>query len=180
MRVTLREATPFARAAVPADGPGRLRVRIINEGIGASGAYPAETLRAAAEANVFAAGTHVYLDHPTESEMWERPERSVRDLAGRLATDAVFEDGALFAEVEVFSPWRKAIAEMADTIGMSIRASAVVEEGEFAGRHVPVVKEIISAESVDFVTKAGRGGAIVEVIESARAASRAVSRGVAE
>lgn len=177
---TLHESTPFAVAAVPAEGPGRLRVQIINAGVGSSGAYPAETLEQAAKDGVFSKGCHVYLDHPTESEQFERPGRSVRDLAGALVTDAVYENGALFAEVEVYSPWRTAIAEMADVIGMSIRAAAIVEDGDFEGRRLPIVKKITEAFSVDFVTHAGRGGRVVEVIESARAATRAIERGVSE
>ncbi|WP_163540830.1 hypothetical protein [Occultella kanbiaonis] len=179
-RSVIAESTAFAQAATPAEGTGRLRVRIINEGVGSSGAYPRETLEAAAVANVFHKGLHVYLDHPSVTESYDRPERSVKDLAGALATDAVYESGALYADLEVFSTWRAAISEMADTIGLSIRASAVVEDGEYAGQQLPVVKEIAEAYSVDFVTKAGRGGRVMEVIESARATTRAVARGVAE
>lgn len=177
----LQESTLFATAAVPAEGPGRFRIRIISAGVGSSGVYPAETLRAAAEANVFAAGTHMYLDHPTESETWERPERSVRDLAAVFVSDAVYVDedgGALDVDIEVFSAWRQTIAEMLKTIGVSIRATAEGSESDAQGR--PIIARIIEAQSVDFVTKAGRGGKILALIESARSVGRAVARGVAE
>lgn len=177
----LHESAPFATIATPAEGSGRFRIRVISAGIGSSGVYPAETLKAAAEARVFAAGTHMYLDHPTESEAWERPERSVRDLAAVLTSDAVYVDedgGALDAEIEVFTPWRQTIAEMLKTIGVSIRASAEVTESDAQGR--PIIGRIIEAQSVDFVTKAGRGGKVLSLIESARSVGRAVARGVAE
>ncbi|PZR55231.1 hypothetical protein DNL40_02350 [Xylanimonas oleitrophica] len=177
----LRESTSLTEATKAVQGAGRFKVRIISAGVGSSGVYPVETIKAAAEANVFAAGTHMYLDHPSESERWDRPERSVKDLAARLVTDAVFVDedgGALDAEIEVFTPWRAAIAEMKDAIGLSIRASAEVSENDDQGR--PVISRIIEAQSVDFVTKAGRGGKVLQLVESARANVRAVERGVAE
>jgi len=154
--------------AVTAKTGGRLRIKIIDEGQGSSGFYPAEVLEQAATDKVFKAGTLMFADHPTESEDWQRPERSIKDLAGVLATDAVYEDGALYAEAKVFSGWREPLAEMADTIGVSIRAGAEVAIEDNGGGPVQVIKRLTYAASVDFVTMAGRGGAILEVLESAR------------
>lgn len=149
------------RAAAQPVGEGRLQVCLIDAGQGSSGFYAAEVLKAAAP--LFNAGTHCYLDHPTESESYGRPERTVRDLAGVLATDAVFRDGGLFADVRVFSQYRDLVAEMAPYIGMSIRAAAEVVTDSHPGGYGPVVKSITQVESVDFVTKAGRGGRIESV-----------------
>jgi len=146
----------------------KLRIRIINEGQGSSGFYPAEVLEQAAKDKVFKAGTLMFIDHPSESENWERPERSIKDLAGALATDAVYEDGALVADANVFSTWREAIAEMKDTIGVSIRAGAEVAIEDNGGGPVQVIKRLTHAASVDYVTQAGRGGQVLEVLESAR------------
>lgn len=156
-----------AGAATTGTG-SRLRIRIINEGQGSSGFYPADVLEQAAADKVFAAGTLMFADHPTESEEWQRPERSIRDLAGVLATDAVFEDGALTAEANIFTAWREQINDMKETIGVSIRAGAEVAIEDNGGGPVQVIKRLTHAASVDFVTMAGRGGAILEVLESAR------------
>ena len=53
---------------------------------------------------------------------------------------------------------------MADDIGVSIRASGEVKEAD--GERI--VTKLTEARSVDFVTKAGRGGRVIEVLESAR------------
>lgn len=179
--ISLAESLKFAEAAKPAEGPGRFRIRVISAGVGSSGVYPAEALKLAAAEGVFKAGTHVYIDHPSESEAYDRPERSVRDIAGRLVTDAVYVDedgGALDAEIEVITAWRATIAELLETIGMSIRARAEVKENDAQGR--PVISRITEALSVDFVTHAGRGGKVLQLIESARTVTRAVQRGIAE
>lgn len=142
---------------------GVMRVQIITEGIGASGVYPAATLEAAAEARVFHKGLHVHFDHPTVSEATERPERSVLTLAGSLTSDAEWnaDTKALEADFKPYPSVYDSIKERAEDIGLSIRAAAEVEDDGTIAR-------IVSAESVDLVTKAGRGGRILDVIESAR------------
>jgi hypothetical protein len=147
----------------------RMLVQLISPGWGSSGYYSAETLADAAEARVWPAGTHLYLDHPTATEDAERPERSVRDLAGVLTEDArIGEGGALVAEARVYGPMRSLLAEMADDIGLSIRATAEVSDGEVEGRRGTIISRLVEGLSVDFVTKAGRGGKVLEVLESAR------------
>lgn len=149
---------------------GRFKIGVITPGIGSSGTYPRETIEAAGRDKVFAAGTHMYLDHATESEAFQRPEGSIRDLVGVLAEDAYWDDaaGGLVAEARIYSNWRPVLAEMKDDIGISIRASGEVRED--AGKRV--VTRLAEARSVDFVTHAGRGGRILEVIESARQAEQ--------
>lgn len=170
MTVVLTESTTFAEAAKPADGPGRLSVQIINAGWGSSGYYSQDVLEAAGRDRVFPAGTHMYINHPTAQENYERPERDLNTLAGTLTEDAHWDGDKLVAEVAVFSKWRQAVAEMADVIGVSIRASAEVEEGgEAEGRKGRIITRLVEGTSVDFVTKAGRGGKVLEVFESARA-----------
>ncbi|WP_066298848.1 hypothetical protein [Arthrobacter luteolus] len=147
-------------------GPGRIRIKIIDAGEGSSGTYPTETIKAAAKDKVFSAGTHMYADHPGAQESYDRPERTIKDLAAVLTSDAVYDaaEEALYAEAKVFPHWREAIAEMAEDIGVSIRASAQMDEKD--GKRT--ITRLLHAESVDFVTKAGRGGKIAEVLESAR------------
>lgn len=158
----------------------RLLVGLITPGQGSSGFYPQATLEAAAKDKVFAAGTHMFLDHPTESESYERPERSVRDLAAVLTEDARWDNDAqaLVAEAEVFGPYAEAIVAMKDHIGVSIRAQGEVSEGA-KGK---TIERLVAAESADFVTRAGRGGSIMAVLESARprVTERAAQHGVSE
>lgn len=173
-RATLTEARAAAKATPVEGAPGRFRIELVTPGWGSSGYYSAEVLEAAGRAQVFAAGTHMYLDHPTKSDQTERPERSVRDLAAVLSEHAIWDPtagedgtGALVAETAVFGNHREVLREMKDAIGVSLRSVAEVEEGQAEGRRGRIVTELIEAKSVDFVTKAGRGGRIVEILESA-------------
>lgn len=146
-------------AAAVAVGEGLLEACVISAGEGSSAHYSAEVLEQAVADGVFAAGTHCYVDHPTEAEQFERPERSVRDLAGALEADGTFRDDAVWAKVRVYSSHRELLAERRDVIGMSIRADAEVTESASGGK--PTATRITAVHSVDFVTKAGRGGRIV-------------------
>ena len=148
---------------------GRMLVRLIDAGQGSSGYYPASTLQAAAESGVFGRGLHLYADHPGEAERLDRPERSIRDIAGVLTEDARYDDDsqALVAEARVFGAWAPVIAEMHDVIGLSIRAAAEVSDGEHDGAPTTIVDRITEAASVDFVTRAGRGGRVLSLLESA-------------
>lgn len=169
MTVTTVDET--ALAALPAQGEqrsGNMLVQLISAGVGSSGVYSPEVLESAATSGAFGAGTLMFADHPGEAETWDRPERSIRDVAGVLVENARYDTDAqaLVAEVRTYSPWTDVLAEMAKDIGVSIRATATVEEAADGGP--PVVTAINEGISVDFVTKAGRGGAIREVYESAR------------
>lgn len=182
----ITESRPLAvTEAAAAAGTGRLQVQVITPGWGSSGYYSQEVLEAAGQAQVFPAGTQMYLDHPSYSEAQDRPERSVRDLAAVLTESAHWDADlqALVAEAQVFGPYRDVLAEMRDAIGVSIRATATVEQGEAEGRTGTIVSELVEGVSVDFVTQAGRGGRILQVLESARPAvvvERAVAHGVEE
>lgn len=159
---TITEAV--GTAAPPREG--RMLIQIITPGTGSSGIYPAEVLETAARSRIFKAGLHLYADHPTVAEDQDRPERSIKDLAGVLTQDAYWDGTALVAEAKTYSPWSEVLAQMHEDIGVSIRASARVEESDEQGR--PIIAELVEALSVDFVTHAGRGGKVLQVLESAR------------
>ena len=164
-RVQLQEAT----AVKPTATTGRrIRVTIVTPGMGASGWYGADVLATAARERVFAAGCQMMVDHATASEQRERPEGSVRDLAGVLTTDARWDGSALVAEAELLPGHADLLAPMAGVIGVSLRASGDVEMGEVDGQYVRKITRLIPpATSVDFVTRAGRGGTF-RVLESER------------
>lgn len=159
---TITESTATAQ---PQQG-GRMLVQLITPGDGSSGVYAPEVLEAAAAAGVFGAGTLMFADHPGMTESQDRPERSIRDVAGVLTENARWDGTALVAEARTYEPWASVLSQMHDAIGVSIRASARVEESDDRGR--PVIAELVEGISVDFVTYPGRGGAIREVYESAR------------
>ena len=143
-------------------GDGKYRIRIIVPGQGSSGIYTAENL--AESAPLFKAGTEMFIDHPTETEEWERPERSIRDYAGVFLEDAtVGEDGALYTVCKVFSGVNELIKDKWEHIGVSINAwcaDPISESG--------IVPPIAGVRSVDFVTTPGAGGAIIDLLESNR------------
>ena len=166
---TITESRTFVEAAKPAPGTGMLDIVFITEGWGSSGYYAGDMLQEAAKDNVFQAGTQMFINHPTATEAEERPVRDLNYLAAVLAEDAYYDPKVkgLRGPVKTFPAWRESLAEMAPYIGVSIRAAADVEEGEVDGRQGVIVKKITEGLSVDFVTKAGRGGHVVEVLESA-------------
>ena len=143
-------------------GDGKYRIRIIVPGQGSSGIYTAENL--AESASLFKAGTEMFIDHPTETEEWERPERSIRDYAGVFLEDAtVGEDGALYTVCKVFSGVNELIKDKWEHLGVSINAwcaDPISEDG--------IVPPIAGVRSVDFVTTPGAGGAIIDLLESNR------------
>lgn len=144
----------------------RFLIQLISPGEGSSGTYTEESLKRAGKDRVFKAGTLMMIDHATDEQDWTRPEGSIRDLAAVLDEDARWDSrlGALVAEAKVFEHWRPILEDMKDNIGVSIRAAGEVEETA-DGR---VITQITEARSVDFVTKAGRGGRILEILESER------------
>ena len=157
--------------AKPTESKGIWSLKLIAADVhGSSGYYPSSVLERDG-ASAFPAGTHVYLDHPTFDEEWERPERSVRDMAGALTEDAQFRDDpeegpGLYSKVE-FRPALREDAEFyAKHAGMSIRAIGITDESPVTGELV--VQEIVEGLSVDVVTHAGAGGKLVAMAESAR------------
>lgn len=167
---TARRALVEAR--VRADGT--IPIRIISPGHGSSGYYSAEVLEQAARDGVFPAGLHMFFDHPGATESVDRPERSLRDLVGVLASPGRWQadhpDGpGIYAEALVYGPYRDLIAEMAPDIGVSIRATAETSNGTVDGQTTRIIERILEARSVDYVTAAGRGGRILELLEAARA-----------
>ena len=152
---------------------GRLLIEIISPGWGSSGHYSAKVLENAVAEKVWAKGTHVYLDHPTESETYSRPARTVKDLVAKLTEDAhLDEQGRVVAQIQVFKPYRPLLTDpdFAEAVGMSIRAAAEARMGEAEGRKGQIVTRLIPdrLNSVDVVTHAGRGGRILAVLESLR------------
>lgn len=164
------EFVPLLERALDAEGNGR--IKLIRSGWGSSGYYGADMLRRDGPL-VFAEGTHMYWNHPTATEEAERPERDLSTMAGVFTGNAAWEEEGergpgLYATVQVFEPYRKSVNEMADHIGVSIRAAGRARTGEADGQKGRIIEEIVQAASTDFVTKPGAGGEIVQMFEAAR------------
>lgn len=160
MTVQLSESLGFQAS----ETKKKWHVKIIEAGWGSSGYYPAEVL-AADGPSVFKAGTKVFMNHPGAND---RPERDVQKLAGKLVSDAIFKENALFADIEFYSSYAPIIREMAGDVGLSIHAFGDAKLGEAEGRQGPIVESLIEdpLTSVDVVTVAGAGGKFLTLLES--------------
>nr|DAX45673.1 MAG TPA: Prohead core protein protease [Caudoviricetes sp.] len=139
-------------------------VTIITPGKGSSGEYPPETIKKLAESPIWDSPVHMYMNHATGAERNSRPEGDIRELAGVIDGRPVVDDtGALVGRAKIFPEYRDFIRERAPYIGVSINASGIMTPGKDR-----VIKEITQVDSVDFVTKPGRGGKITAVLESSR------------
>lgn len=139
-------------------------VTIITPGKGSSGEYPPETIKKLAESPIWDSPVHMYMNHATGSERASRPEGDIRELAGVIDGRPVVDDsGALVGRAKIFPEYRDFIRERAPYIGVSINASGIMAPGKDR-----VIQEITQVDSVDFVTKPGRGGKITAVLESSR------------
>lgn len=159
----IREAATATRR-----GPGRILLTLISPGQGSSGDYTPEVLATAATERAFPRGTLGMIDHDTPTEMMERPEGSLRNLAIVLEEDAyIGEGGALQAEAKVASAWRDLVDDFHEHIGASIFASAEISVNESGQK---IVERIIPNpfNRADLVTVAGRGGKIDQVLEAAK------------
>lgn len=139
-------------------------VTIITPGMGSSGTYPPETIKKLADSPIWDEPVHMYMNHATGAERNSRPEGDIRELAGVIDGRPVIDDtGALVGRAKIFPEYRDFIRERAPYIGVSINASGKMSPGKDR-----VIEEITQVDSVDFVTKAGRGGKITAVLESSR------------
>lgn len=168
MTVRISEAT---KGAAPTGA--RTEITLITPGWGSSGHYSSAVLEQAAKDKVFPKGTQMHIDHDQGDGVG-----SVSTLAAALTEDARWEPnwvdpdtgdkGRLVAENRVFSHKREMLAEMADVIGTSIAAGAEVSYGEADGRQGKIIEALLPSRTnrVDYVTVAGRGGRISEVLEA--------------
>lgn len=138
-------------------------IRLISEGVGSSGVYPADVLKEFGPA-AFPAGTKIYMDHLTESEQWERDgNHSGWNVIGVLTGDATYNESekALDAPALFFSNVADFLKDAWEYMGLSIEAWAYSNDQG-------VVTEIIPhrGNAVALVPEAGRGGKIMELVES--------------
>jgi hypothetical protein len=168
----LPEASEVVELGEAVKGTGRRRkIQLIQAGWSKNGRYyPAEVLAEAAKNKIFPAGTPMYADHPTLTEKIERPERSIRDLAARLDSDARYENGRLVSEATSFGTWNNVLNGpdgLAENVEVSVRCFGEIAEGTAEGREGLIVQKITEGRSVDFVTEGAAGGKVLELLEAA-------------
>lgn len=152
-------------ASLGAKTGNKYNARVIKAGQGSSGFY-SESMLQEYGPTAFPAGTHVYINHKSMSDEWERPERGVEDIGGVLETDATFNGDGLYATIRFTERALPLVEELKDHIGLSIYA---VGEAEEMDGGVNVTKLMFSPfNSVDLVTRPGAGGAVLELMESYR------------
>jgi hypothetical protein len=163
---------------------GVATIKIIAPGWGSSGYYPAEVLERDGP-KVFKAGLQQFWNHQTSEEEAARPEGDLDNLAGKLLEDARWDPNhpkgpGLYARAQIYDAYRAPVDNLGPDIGVSIRAMGRAQAGQAEGRQGAIIQEIAAAKSVDFVTKPGAGGAVLQLFESARhtaAHSQATQKG---
>lgn len=169
-------AIELVERAVNSDGVTMLK--IISPGVGSSGYYSEEVLKRDGP-NVFTKGLHNLIDHPTAQEAQARPEGSIEKLGSTLLENASWKDSyhdskgtdwgkGLYAKAQVVPDFVGKLNTIASNIGTSIRASGKARMGTVDGKEMPIIESIEVAKSVDYVTLPGRGGRVVELMESAK------------
>ena len=137
------------------------RVKVIEgDKQGSSAYYPKDILER--DIDKFQGRAKIYMNHPSEDDKANRPERNAQDIIGYVE-HGVYEGKDVYSEAHVFSDWKEWVKERAEAgvIGLSIRASGEVDEsGTLTAFH--------QIHSVDLVTEAGAGGEFISVLESAR------------
>lgn len=152
---------------------GTALIKLIDPGVGSSGFYGADVLKAAAAANVIPAGTQMFGNHMTEAERLERPEGDVYNKIAVTQEDGYWLDNGpagagIYAKAKIAAHHRGFVESMKDDMGVSLDGLARIAWGEVDGREMPIIEELLAVNSVDFVTRAGRGGQIVSLQEAAR------------
>lgn len=139
-------------------------IKVISPGTGSSAHYPAAVVEKMAP--LVKPGTLMFWNHQTSAQEAERPEGDLDHLAAIITKQGVWDENGpkgpgVYAEAKVMADYALKVEERAPHIGLSIRAGGTTTGKTVNGK--PELKSIDHIESIDYVTKAGRGGmALVE------------------
>lgn len=166
----LGDCVPLVESATALSEAATAQLKLISPGWGSSGYYAPSVLQNAA--SQFTRGTKMFWNHQTAAEEASRPEGDLNNLAGELLEDARYDANGptgpgLYARAKVFERFAGSVKDLAEHIGVSIRAMGTAKQGEAEGRRGPVIERIDSVRSVDYVTVPGRGGEILNLFEAA-------------
>ena len=168
----LNEATAVANKPgsdlIRKQGNGKVYIRIIEPGQGATGFYtPPGANMVAAKSGVFD-NAPVMRNHPKTGQRTERPDIDLTVGFVDPGTAKYEENGekgpGVYATMTVLEPERRKVYSLVGTpFGMSIHADGQLER---FGDTTSNVTSIDKVHSVDLVVKPGAGGAIIKVLES--------------
>jgi hypothetical protein len=156
-------------------------LKIITPGAGSKFYYPEEVLKRDGP-KAFPKGTQMFMDHATAEEDKHRPEGSLQRQAAVFTSEAYWDDKplgpGLYSKINVFNSHKEFVRERFQhgAIGASIRAMVLPTQTVREGKQV--IESLRYGRSVDFVTRAGAGGALAHASESA--ADRQPKEGVME
>ena len=142
------------------------RCRLLGVGAGHNRYYPEDVLREAVNSKVFPKGMLIHLDHPTDRERDERPERSVKTVIGALTEDADYVEGdGIYGTVSFMESYVPFIQEAKDIIGLSANIKGAVSEEEIDGKPVVSALYPYPLNTVDVVTVPAQRGKIIHLLE---------------
>ncbi len=174
--VRLRSLTTISESAVRRDGT--IQVKVAEEGWGSSGYYDRSVLESAVPA-AFPSGTQMFWNHDTPTEEAERPEGDLNRLAAVTINEPYWDDSGvngagMYADALIRNSYAEALNEIADWIGVSMRANGTAVVGEADGRRGRIITSIAPSplNRIDFVTKPGAGGKVVSIFEAAGRAAK--------
>lgn len=150
-------------------GKKRWFARLIAAGAGSSGFYTKEALQNTGPA-AFPKGTHIHADHDSWRDSDERPEGSIRRMAGIIASEPEYREDldevGLYAEVEFSAEWAPFVEQFSEHIGLSVAGSGYGSEVTDTG--LDIIEGFIPhpLNRVDLVTRPGAKGKIIEALES--------------
>ena len=188
LRETLTVNSRFLESSFKPD-KREIDVLIIDAGLGNARDkhyYYPDTIKNAVNEKIFE-GAQCYADHPSKDEDINRPERSIRDLVGYYKNSRYVEVGGKVGyvatlKVSAGADWALALIKEAIDynkefpndvlLGISINADGDVKPDEILGESVNGVTRITKAFSADIVTKPGRGGKMLALVESASGTSK--------
>lgn len=142
-------------------------VRLISEGQGSSGYYPAETLKRDL-ALALPKGTHVYANHATREQQESGMARGIEEFAGSFQGEPVFDETENASYVPV--KFRKDVAEFVEEFMDDIGVSIEVYEATKSDEGVIESMGYSPRNSLALVTKPGARGKVVSMMESLRIA----------
>ncbi len=144
----------------------KARIRLMSAGAGSSGYYPPEMLESYGPAT-FPRGTHLFWDHLTENESWDRNgSHSIKDLIGVTESDAeyVADEQALYADALFYSSSADFIAEAMEDIGLSVE----VQNYQMDPERIITEMGPHPYNAISVVPRAGRDGKVTALLESFR------------
>ncbi len=142
---------------------GKLKVVVIEPGVNSDGDkfYSPQLL---AESVSLFEGVHMFMDHATEQEDFERPGGSLDNWVAVLEDVHLGPNGEILGTAIIIDPeFRDKVSMLQeqkklDMLGVSINAFGEFERGDINGMDLIIVKHFTEIRSADFVTHPGAGG----------------------